>query len=131
MEHGLNTRDDLQGAHDYHAPHGVGKYVAVFLALCVLTAISFVVGNSQQLRENSPGVMWAMMMAVSCAKAMLVILFFMHVKYSSRLTKVIVGTGFFFLAILFVLTLSDYLTRGWQTGPPSAPSEAATQPGTN
>jgi cytochrome c oxidase subunit IV len=84
MEHGHNTRDDLQGAHDNHAPHGVGKYVAVFVALCVLTAISFAVGNSQQLRQNSPGVMWAMMMAVSSAKAMLVILFFMHLRWEAN-----------------------------------------------
>jgi cytochrome c oxidase subunit 4 len=67
-----------------HAPHGIGKYVMVFIALCVLTAISFAVGNSQTLRENSPGVMWAAMMAVSCAKAMLVILFFMHMLWEAN-----------------------------------------------
>lgn len=67
-----------------HPPHGVGKYVMVFVALCVLTAFSFAVGNSQTLRENSPGTMWAMMMAVSCAKAMLVILFFMHVLWEAN-----------------------------------------------
>lgn len=73
------------GSHNHtHVPGGVGKYIAVFLALCVLTAISFAVGNSQQLRENAPGVMMAMMMAVSCAKAALVILFFMHLKYEAN-----------------------------------------------
>jgi cytochrome c oxidase subunit 4 len=72
------------GDHAHHAPGGVGKYVAVFVALCVLTAISFAVGNSHSLRENSPQVMWAMMMAVSCAKAMLVILFFMHVLWEAN-----------------------------------------------
>ena len=61
-----------------HGHAGVGKYIAVFVALCVLTAISFAVGNSATLRHNSPEIMWAAMMAVSCAKAMLVILFFMH-----------------------------------------------------
>jgi cytochrome c oxidase subunit 4 len=67
-----------------HGHAGVGKYVVVFIALCVLTAISFAVGNSQSLRENSPGVMWAAMMAVSCAKAMLVILFFMHILWEAN-----------------------------------------------
>jgi cytochrome c oxidase subunit 4 len=67
-----------------HPPHGVGKYVMVFIALCVLTAISFAVGNSQTLRQNSPGTMWAMMMAVSCAKALLVILFFMHLMWEAN-----------------------------------------------
>jgi cytochrome c oxidase subunit 4 len=67
-----------------HGHGGVGKYVVVFIALLVLTGISFAVGNSQSLRENSPGAMWAMMMAVSCAKAMLVILFFMHVLWEAN-----------------------------------------------
>jgi cytochrome c oxidase subunit IV len=76
----LHTHDDAQG----HGHGGVGKYVMVFVALCALTAISFAVGNSQSLRENSPGTMWAMMMAVSCAKAMLVILFFMHILWEAN-----------------------------------------------
>jgi len=76
--------DDAHGHGDSHGHGGVGKYVLVFIALCVLTAISFAVGNSQTLRENSPGAMWAMMMAVSCAKAMLVILFFMHMLWEAN-----------------------------------------------
>ena len=72
-------------AHSKHDSHGgLGQYLAVFVALCVLTAISFAVGNSQALREGSPKVMWAMMMAVSCAKAMLVIMFFMHLKWEAN-----------------------------------------------
>jgi cytochrome c oxidase subunit IV len=71
-------------ADDHHAPGGVRKYVIVFLLLCGLTAVSFAVGNSQSLRQNSPGTMWAMMMAVSCAKAMLVILFFMHMLWEAN-----------------------------------------------
>jgi len=67
-----------------HGHAGVGKYVAVFVALLVLTLISFAVGNSESLRHNSPGTMWAMMMAVSCAKAMLVILFFMHMLWEAN-----------------------------------------------
>jgi len=67
-----------------HGHAGVGKYVVVFIALCVLTAISFAVGNSHSLRQNSPGTMWAMMMAVSCAKALLVILFFMHMLWEAN-----------------------------------------------
>ncbi len=41
----------------------------------------------------------------------------MHVKYSSRLTKLICGTAFFFLILLFGLTLTDYLSRGWFVAP--------------
>jgi cytochrome c oxidase subunit 4 len=79
--HGFDPLEP-EGAHGHHG--GIGKYVLVFIALCVLTAISFAVGNSQTLRENSPGVMWAAMMAVSCAKAMLVILFFMHMLWEAN-----------------------------------------------
>ncbi len=50
---------------------------------------------------------------IAVFKATLVILFFMHVKYSSRLTWAVVIAALFFLAILFALTMNDYLTRGW------------------
>ena len=57
---------------------------------------------------------------IAITKATLVILFFMHAKYSSRLTKLFVGTAFFFLAIMLGLSLTDYLSRGWQTYPGGA-----------
>ncbi len=53
-------------------------------------------------------------MAISLAKGTLIILFFMHVRYSKPLLWVFVGAGFFWLGIMFVLALSDYMTRrGW------------------
>ena len=48
-------------------------------------------------------------------KAVLVVLFFMHVKYSSRLTWVVVIASVFWLGILLTLTFGDYLTRAWRT----------------
>jgi cytochrome c oxidase subunit 4 len=60
---------------------------------------------------------------IAILKATLVVLFFMHVKFSSRLTKLFIATGFFFLLILFTLTLSDYVSRGWLTAPPSQGQE--------
>lgn len=50
---------------------------------------------------------------IACVKATLVVLFFMHVKYSSKLTKLTVGAGLFTFAVLISLTLSDYMTRAW------------------
>lgn len=92
------------------SPHVVPVriYVAVFGALMVLTAtttaVSFV--------DLGP---WSTVVALGIAvvKATLVVLFFMHVKYSSRLTKIVVAGGVFWLAILIALTLSDFLSRGW------------------
>ena len=54
-------------------------------------------------------------LVIAVVKATLVILFFMHVWHSTRLTWVVVGGGLFWLGILLALTLSDYLTRPWQT----------------
>ena len=61
-----------------------------------------------------------MAIGIAITKATLVILFFMHAKYSSRLTKLFVGMSFFFLLILFALTLTDYLSRGLKTYPGGA-----------
>jgi cytochrome c oxidase subunit 4 len=52
-------------------------------------------------------------LTIAVIKATLVVLYFMHVRYSSKLTWVFVGAGFFWLAIMVALTLSDYMTRGW------------------
>ena len=87
-------------------------YYAIFAALMVLTAITVTVAFFNLGALNFP-----VALAIAILKATLVILFFMHVKYSSRLTKLICGTAFFFLIVLFGLTLSDYLSRGWFTSP--------------
>jgi cytochrome c oxidase subunit IV len=58
---------------------------------------------------------WSTVVALGIAflKATLVVLFFMHVKYSPRLTQITVGGGLLWLAILIFITLSDFMTRGW------------------
>src|SRR5688572_18145728 len=91
----------------HHAHGGVRKYVLVFLALLALTAISFAVGNSQTLRENSPGTMWAMMMAVSCAKAMLVILFFMHILWEANWKYVLTIPASMMSIFLLLMLIPD------------------------
>jgi cytochrome c oxidase subunit 4 len=54
-------------------------------------------------------------LAIACFKALIVVLFFMHVKYSTRLIQLTVIAGLYWMGILFVLTFSDYLTRAWGT----------------
>ena len=92
------------------AEHIVSRttYFAIFGALIVLTLATVVVAKTD-LGE------WNVVMALTIAftKAMLVILYFMHIKYSKRLTQVVVAAGFLWLLLLLGLTLSDYLTRGW------------------
>jgi cytochrome c oxidase subunit 4 len=98
---------DADAADHEHGHAGVGKYVLVFIALLVLTAISFAVGNSQTLRENSPGTMWAMMMAVSCAKAMLVILFFMHILWEANWKYVLTVPASMMSIFLLLMLVPD------------------------
>ncbi len=80
----------------------------IFGALMVLTILTVVVAKINLGHPFNDIV--ALTIAVS--KALLVVLFFMHVRYSPRLTWVVVVAGFFWLGILIVLTLSDYMTRG-------------------
>ena len=106
-----DAHDDGHGhgagdGHD-HGHGGVGKYVLVFIALCVLTAISFAVGNSHSLRENAPGVMWAAMMAVSCMKAMLVILFFMHMLWEANWKYVLTIPASMMSIFLLLMLIPD------------------------
>ncbi len=80
------------GGHDHHAAaehghahaSGVGKYLVVFVLLCLLTSASFFTSSTWWQERFSPQVSWAFMMAVSCTKAMLVILFFMHLLYEAN-----------------------------------------------
>ncbi len=98
-------------AHDehdeLHAPPGSGKYWAVFISLVVLTFLSFAVGNSAYLRDNAPQVMWAAMMAVSCAKAMLVILFFMHLKWEANWKYVLTVPASIMSVFLLLMLIPD------------------------
>ena len=65
--------------------HGsTGKYLTVFVALCILTSASIFTTSSFWPFPDQPAVGWAFMMAVSCAKAMLVILFFMHLIWEAN-----------------------------------------------
>ncbi|HEY6211859.1 MAG TPA: cytochrome C oxidase subunit IV family protein [Vicinamibacterales bacterium] len=54
-------------------------------------------------------------LTIAVFKAVLVVLFFMHVKYSTRLTWAVVIGSVFWLGILLTLTLTDYTTRAWRT----------------
>ena len=53
-------------------------------------------------------------MSIGLAKAVLILLFFMHVRYSPPMLWLFVGAGFFWLGIMLVLAMSDYMTRGWR-----------------
>jgi len=72
-----------QGGHD-HGHGGLAKYIYVFIALCVLTSGSFMTYFPFWREHFPPAVGWSFMLAIAITKAMLVILFFMHVKYEAN-----------------------------------------------
>ena len=84
-------------------------YAGVFLALMTGTTLT-VVAAFHDFRWQFNTVI---ALTIAVIKATLVVLYFMHVRYSSRLIWVIVASALFWLAILFALTFSDYWTRGW------------------
>src|SRR4051794_19409877 len=86
-------------------------YYGVFLALLVGTGLTVAAAFVNMGAMNN-----VVMLTIACIKALLVILFFMHVRWSTRLTWVVVAAGFFWLLILFGLTMTDYLSRGWVEG---------------
>jgi cytochrome c oxidase subunit 4 len=83
-------------------------YTLVFLSLLILTAATTLVATIDLGRLN---IVMALFIAV--VKMMLVALFFMHLRHSTILTKVVVGGGMLWLGILLVLSLADFNTRGW------------------
>ena len=83
-------------------------YYTVFAALMVLTALTVWIAFYDLGILNDVAAL-----GIAAIKATLVVLFFMHVRYSSRLISLIVGTGFAWLAILLMLTMADYFSRGW------------------
>ena len=89
----------------------VKMYIGIFLALIVGTVLTVVVAFFDLGFMNN-----VVMLAIAITKALLVVLFFMHVRWSSRLTWVVAGAGFFWLLIMFSLTMADYMSRGWIEG---------------
>jgi len=86
----------------------VRVYLAVFAALMVLTAVTTAAAFHDLGPLNN-----VVALGIATLKATLVVLFFMHVRYGTRLTPLILAASLFWLLILLGLSLCDYLTRGW------------------
>ena len=100
-------------ADDHHVPT-VRIYLAVFASLMFLTALTVWVAYQELGMFND-----VVALGIACTKATIVILFFMHVKYASRLTWLLAGAGILFLLILFAFAMADYVSRGWLGMPAS------------
>jgi len=89
-------------------------YFAVFFALMVLTFITIQVAFVDLGIFNTVAAI-----AIACIKASLVVLYFMHARYGTRLVWVVVATAAAWFVILIALTMGDYASRGWMVPPGS------------
>jgi len=83
-------------------------YYAIFSTLIVLTGVTVAVSFVDLGPLNT-----LVAMTIACVKATLVVLYFMHARYGSRLIWVMLGAGVLWLVILIALTMGDYASRGW------------------
>lgn len=91
-----------------HPIDSVKTYTVIFLALIVLTFVTTGVAYVDLGRLSV-----VVALAIACLKMLLVALWFMHVRHSTRLTKIVVSGGLLWLVILLAFTLGDIMTRGW------------------
>ncbi|HZN68959.1 MAG TPA: cytochrome C oxidase subunit IV family protein [Tepidisphaeraceae bacterium] len=100
---------DVPEEHSSTKHVSVATYLVIFAALMVLLVLT--VGAAFWFNLGRLNILVAL--AIATVKAALVVLFFMHVMYASRLTKIFVAAAFLWLIILFGLTFGDYATREW------------------
>lgn len=94
----------------------VKVYLTVFFILLVgttLTVLAAFKDFTYHIAGHTLALNTPIALLIATAKATFVVLYFMHVRYSTRLVWVIVTSALFWMAILFALTFSDYCTRGW------------------
>jgi cytochrome c oxidase subunit 4 len=87
-------------------------YALVFGSLIALTGVTVWVAFFDLGPLNT-----VVAMTIAVVKAVLVVLYFMHLRWSSQVTRLFIAAGIFWLLILILLTLGDYDTRGWMAGP--------------
>lgn len=92
-----------------HRVVSVKVYAAVFGALLALTITTVAVSRLELGEFN-----FIAAMTIAVIKGTLVVMFFMDVRRATSMTKLFVGAGLFWLAILLIFLMSDYLSRGWR-----------------
>jgi cytochrome c oxidase subunit 4 len=110
-EHEQHYHDPANVTNPEHAEHHIVsplQYVYVYVSLLIGTALTVVAANIDMGVLNP-----IVALAIASTKMVIVILFFMHVKYQSKLIKMTVGAGFFTFFVLIAMTLSDYISRAW------------------
>jgi cytochrome c oxidase subunit IV len=106
----------MSDSHSQHIITSVRTYALVWFTLLVLTLATVWVARidfGHSFGEQYAFINTVVAMGVAITKASLVVLIFMGVRYNTPLTKVVVISGFFWLLIMFGLTMGDYMSRSW------------------
>ena len=110
-QHNLDYHDPMNVTNPEHVAHHIvspAVYGMIFGVLMIGTLATVGASMLPLGMFNAP-----IAIAIACTKAVFVVLFFMHVKYSSRLVKLTVSAGFFTFFVLVMMTMLDYFTRAW------------------
>lgn len=117
MKHGQHENPHLGSMQQHFDPSShvvpISMYVGIWATLMVFTAITVFAATIELHVFNI-----VVALLIATIKGTLVVLFFMHLRYSTKLTMVTVIAALFFLIILFGMSMTDYLTRAWSTYAP-------------
>ena len=115
----MSQQNKQQTEHE-NEPHIVSPLVYLTILLCLLffTGLTVLASYQDMGEWHIAGhltLFWnpVVALAIACTKMTLVVLFFMHVKYSTKLTKLTVISGVFVFLGLISMTLADYMSRAW------------------
>jgi len=103
--------DPLNVTNPEHAEHHIVtpfQYLLVWITLICFTILTILAADVDMGVFNP-----IVALAIASTKMVIVLLFFMHVKYQTNLIKMTVGAGFFTFLVLITMTLSDYISRAW------------------
>jgi len=87
-------------------------YFTIFSVLMICTVLT-VFAAEVDLNRHFPGLNIIVALTIAVFKASLVVLFFMHAKYSPKRTQLVIIASVFWLAIMLFMTMSDYVSRSW------------------
>ncbi|HTE18800.1 MAG TPA: cytochrome C oxidase subunit IV family protein [Armatimonadota bacterium] len=106
----MAEHSSMHGSQTAPEHHGMPTHVYrnVFWILMALLVVTLLAATQDWGPLNLP-----IAMAIAMAKVWFIVVYFMHLKISSQLTRVIAVGSLFWLSIMFVLTLADYASRGW------------------
>lgn len=117
MSHHIQDETEIVHTHHVIEPYVYYRVFGVLMILFLATVGVAFFDLSEHLHWAPANIVVALIIAI--AKATVIVLYFMHIKYSSRLTQTFAAAALLWLVIMFIFTFADYFTRGWIPQPGS------------